>query len=76
MEIGKVFCPYCGGEMKRTDVHIHSKPKGYGYLLQCHYYCPACRSGAPWADVDTSEEEEVIQTAYNLAKNRASAKQQ
>lgn len=67
----KVLCPYCGAEMKRTDVHLHSKPKGFGYLLQCHYYCPACRAGAPWVDMDTDSEDEVIQAAYEAAMKRA-----
>ena len=66
----KAFCPYCGAEMKRTDVHLHSKPKGYGYLLQCHYYCPACRSSAPWVDIDTSDENEVILAAFEAATKR------
>jgi len=67
----KVLCPYCGAEMIHTEPHLHTKPNGIGCMIQCHYYCTACHSCAPWADIEYCEsDDEVINAAYKIALKR------
>lgn len=65
-----VTCPYCGAEMEHTVPHMHVNKNGIGVKLQCHFYCPRCRSGAPWVDDDFNGDEECIQAAFEAASKR------
>ena len=65
-----VFCPYCGSKMQHTEPHIHTTRSGIGVLLQCHFYCPECKSGSPWVDGNFKTDEECIDAAYKAATTR------
>lgn len=65
-----VICPYCGGTMKHTEPHVHTTRCGVGVMLQCHFYCPSCRSSAPWVDDTYDSIAECVAAAYNVAINR------
>ena len=65
-----VICPYCGGKMQCTEPHIHTNRNGIGVKLQCHFWCPDCRSGAPWVDIDFASGDECREAAYKKALGR------
>lgn len=62
-----VLCPYCGTKMRNTEPHLHTTKCGVGVMMQCHFYCPTCGSGAPWVDNKFKSDDECIAAAYKTA---------
>ena len=71
MEKHEVLCPYCGSKMVCTEPHMHTTRCGVGVMLECHFRCPNCQSGAPWVDDKYNSDNECVEAAYQAAITRA-----